>query len=114
MMISPGLVDILSRLMLVDAASAQALEDVAAERLRQIEGERCSVENDDRYEDGVLAAAGASYALAWHTPKGSRHPAPSGWPWPAEGWKPKSKYSNCVRACALIVAESARYLRGTR
>lgn len=93
-----------------------AIEDVAAERRRQIEVEGFGREHDDKHADGELAAAAACYALG--SPLKSRMPAANTWaweqsrkmvwPWGLEWWKPKDRRRNLVRAAALLLAEIER------
>lgn len=83
-----------------------ALDDVIAERRRQIEGEGFSADRDDAYDRQELARAAAAYAVA------DRHPEGRLWPWTAAWWKPRSHRENCVKACALLVAEIERLDRG--
>jgi hypothetical protein len=88
----------------------KALEDIAAERLRQQEGEGFTYEHDDQCGDGTLAVAGACYAVNGAAPDIVRSQAPAGrppymWPWGDEWWKPKSRRHDLVRGAALIVAQ---------
>ena len=83
---------------------SQAEVDVLAERQRQIHAEGHDEAHDDRWTNGELAEAGASYAIASHFPA---H-APIEWPWDREWWKPKDRRRNLVRAAALIIAEIDR------
>ena len=85
-----------------------AIDDVAAERKRQIEAEGWTTKHDDRIVSGDLARAAACYALydvadeyiidLW--PFGVRCRLPR--------LKPKDPRRNLVRAAALIVAEIER------
>lgn len=103
-----------------------ALEDVAAERKRQMEKEGYSTVHDDEHIDGSLAQAAACYALPKRAvqdkteyefaPRGEcKHPViykkvPVAWPesWHARHWKPKDRRRDLVRAAALIIAEIER------
>lgn len=107
-----------------------AIDDIAAERQRQIEGERWSADRDDEYTDRSLAHAAAAYALGFdlETRKeaitddvsggrgdfpvwGTREiQVPASWPtsWDAEWWKPTTARRDLVKAGALIVAEIER------
>jgi hypothetical protein len=87
-----------------------ALEDIAAERNRQISFEGWSPEHDDTHDKGQLAYAGACYAL---TPLFARPVAWSDmftrlWPWDQQWWKPTDRRRDLVKAGALIVAEIER------
>ncbi|GGJ13984.1 hypothetical protein [Neoroseomonas lacus] len=87
------------------------IDEIAAERRRQIEGEGWSPERDDSVQsDGQLAAAAGCYALhaagirlMAHAPR-----APRNWPWHPSWWKPKDRRHDLIRAAALIVAEIER------
>jgi hypothetical protein len=86
------------------------MQAVVAERFRQIEAEGWSQDHDDKYAGGVLAVAGAAYAL------GARLRAqglqvtdpPSCWPWSRDWWKPTDMRRDLVKACALMIAEGER------
>jgi hypothetical protein len=93
------------------------IDEIAAERRRQVEVEGWSLEHDDDHIGGDLARAGAAYAamagLRSATQDGgdvdtSKHICPLGWPWSAAWWKPKTVRRDLVRAAALIVAEIER------
>jgi hypothetical protein len=89
---------------------SKALDDVYAERQRQIDVERWTPEYDDQHDHGELARAGACYAL--HSePVGNVGDYLRFWPWDADSWKPKDRRRNLIRAAALIVAEIERYDR---
>ena len=89
------------------------IDEIAAERQRQIEKEGWTPEHDDRHEDGVLGQAGAVYAHiasieqyeGWRTNPDRKPPF---WPWDLQWWKPKNRRRDLVRAAALIVAEIER------
>lgn len=94
------------------------IDEIAAERRRQIAVEGWDAAHDDaEHDSGQLAAAAACYAAgskleqpmpaanvaAWE--RGSRMV----WPWSAEWWKPKGgRRRMLVKAGALIVAEIER------
>lgn len=74
------------------------IDEIAAERARQISKEGWTPEHDDHHNDGSLARAAASYAAGerlW-------------WPWRDSDWKPKDRRRDLIRAAALIVAEVER------
>jgi len=92
------------------------MDDIAAERRRQIEAEGWAPSHDDEHRGGVMALAAAAYAVS-----AVRHSARTDcgeasialrarqmWPWEASWWKPKSAREDLVRAAALIVAEIER------
>lgn len=104
------------RLMEIDHCSVFALADIAAERLRQIEGEGWKLRHDDEHTPGAMADAAACYAVAGRARADFKRPPLTEilkmyWPWDIEWWKPKSIHHNQVRAGALLVAELARHLR---
>lgn len=87
-----------------------AIEDIAAERRRQIEVEGFSAVCDDLYTQGELPAAAACYATGraivavgpWFDGAGSV------WPWSRRWWKPTDRRRDLIKAGALIVAEIER------
>jgi hypothetical protein len=88
-----------------------AIDDVAAERRRQIEHEGWTPEHDDKHADGQMASAAACYAIGdydgnscWRQDSHMRQ----WWPWDRLWWKPKDRRRDLVRAGALIVAEIER------
>lgn len=92
-----------------------AIEDVIAERQRQINVEGWTDEHDDEHTDGSMAQAAACYALgnkietldrAANSVTRLRHHQV--WPWAEQWWKPKDRRRNLVRAGALILAEIDR------
>jgi len=90
-----------------------ALEDIHAERRRQIEVEGWTPQHDDQHDFGDLAAAGACYALNAGTRLTHMLPRtplniPVAWPWDKSWWKPSDKRRDLVKAGALIVAEIER------
>ena len=104
-----------------------ALQSVVAERARQKHVEGFDSERDDKYTEGQLAAAAASYALFAHrdhTPKdaprfrvvgedkgaiGPRHLHYYLWPWARGTFKTKGAPRRCmVKAAALLLAEIER------
>ncbi|NIV38138.1 MAG: DUF3850 domain-containing protein [Anaerolineae bacterium] len=105
----------------VDQDMADAIYDIATERLRQVEGEHWSPEHDDQHTDGELAVAGGVYALhAACLTQG--HPvavnwqegeAPGPWPFEASWFKSKGPRRDLVRAGALIAAEIERLDRAS-
>lgn len=80
-----------------------AIQEIAAERRRQIEAEGWSEKHDDKHGLGELAVAAACYT------RGTKwFGAEYVWPWSDTWWKPKDRRRNLVRAGALIVAEIER------
>ena len=88
-------------------ALPQAARDVLSERQRQIEAEGWTLPHDDEHEDGQLAAAAASYAVASANPSAFIAP-PALWPWAGEWWKPSDRRRMLVKAGALVLAEIER------
>ncbi len=88
------------------------IDEIAAERQRQIDVEGWTLEHDDKHMDGLLARAAASYALAGGLVVRNRHSLHrvflTVWPWLARRWKPKNPRRDLIRAGALIVAEIER------
>lgn len=107
------------------ATTLAVIDMIAAERIRQVETEGFTAAHDDAHADGVLARAGACYAMnagkaatyeAQHDlrmlPQDyMRSPMPADWPWALDWWKPKSQLQDLVRAAALLVAEIERQIR---
>ena len=90
-----------------------AIEDIAAERLRQINVERWSPEHDDQHATGQMAKAASCYAwlaAASGTLRAVFKTPPPTWPeeWGIEWWKPTDRRRDLVKAGALIVAEIER------
>jgi|GEM_PF-6948228 len=87
---------------------AGVLEEIRTERRRQRAREELTPEYDDHLTDGSLADAAAAYCLATSTLAWGAGADPEEiWPWP-EGFKPKDRRRDLVRAAALIVAEIER------
>lgn len=92
------------------------IEEIAAERRRQVCVEDWTPEHDDEHDTGALAAAAACYALEACAPAAEndywrerrRTAARELWPWDYEWRKPKGSRRDLVRAAALIVAEIER------
>jgi hypothetical protein len=115
---------------------SQAIEDVIAERLRQINKEGWTEAHDDEHDAGDLCCAGAAYALNAgcqlnpYMQQELEEP-PEFWPWyddadisggrgdcPMWGkepawWKPTTPRRDMVKAAALIIAEIERLDRNT-
>lgn len=82
-----------------------AIEDVIAERHRQIESEGWTPEHDDGHDAGELAMAGGCYALfPWMNVQQRR----DFWPWDDAWWKPTHSRQDLVKAAALLIAEIER------
>lgn len=83
---------------------SKAIEDVLAERQRQVDVEGYLFEHDDEHEGGEIAEAAAAMALA----SSNCTTAFNLWPWGLESFKVKGYRDNLVRAGALIIAELER------
>jgi hypothetical protein len=82
------------------------IDDIAAERQRQIMVEGWDDAHDDEHENGCMASAAACYALAAY--HGKDWSPTRFWPWDRQWWKPKDRRRNLVIAGALIAAEIDR------
>lgn len=92
---------------------SKALEDVIAERKRQIEVEGWTAEYDDMHKEGELALAGSCYALEAGDRLYLKMDVPSKlpmamWPWSSTWWKPTTPRRDLIKAAALILAEIER------
>ena len=94
-----------------------ALDDIAAERARQIGAYGYTPRHDDRHTGGELGLAAACYAAPSRMFKAENLAGrgnetfvayKDAWPWADRFWKPKSRREDLVRAAALIVAEIER------
>lgn len=77
------------------------IDEIAAERRRQIEAEGWSPEHDDTHDDGELALAAQCYFDG----------DPTDWPWDRQWWKPRDRRRDLIRAAALVQADMERILR---
>lgn len=93
------------------------IDEIAAERRRQIEVEGWTPGHDDGHMLGELAGAAACYAsnaasaqeaASYFETRPPVKEPPPGWPWLDEFWKPKDRRHDLIRAAALIVAEIER------
>lgn len=109
---------------------SQAVDDVIAERRRQIEVEKWTPDHDDEWNmRRELASAAACYALAASMSEYGRHlnhedgnrgllrkwtPVEGStllarlWPWDWRWWKPTTRRADLVKAAALAIAEIER------
>lgn len=102
------------------------IDEIAAERNRQVVVEWHDAAADDR-QPGEMAMAAAAYAQVatstapykdglWEpAPNGTvyRVAAPECWPWDMDAWKPKNPRRDLIRAAALIAAEIERLDRAS-
>jgi len=73
------------------------LDEIAAERRRQIE-KGYTAEHDDQHVDGELADAAAAYATGYA----------GWWPWSLDTWKPADSRRQLIIAAAFLMAEIER------
>ncbi len=95
----------------------RALDDVTAERRRQIEEEGWIPERDDRYSRGEFEASDLAYAAAAYALGRWGYTVEAAgidqvnipiWPWEYRWWKPTTQRANLVKAGALILADIER------
>ena len=96
------------------------IDEIAAERRRQIEVEGWTPEHDDGHDCREMAQAAACYAEQYAGRQWVYHDAEYGpehyqadephddWPWDESWWKPKDPRRDLIRAAALLVAEIER------
>lgn len=84
------------------------LEEIEAERRRQVEEEGWTAEHDDQHTEGHLALAAACYAVGSAINLEQDRVFSRYWPWDRKWWKPKNPRRDLIRAAALIVAEIER------
>lgn len=97
--------------------SQKVLEEIAAERKRQVDVEGWTPEHDDGHYDNDLATAAACYATPHRAFRSEQRAGRAYepftayvdlWPWQDKWWKPKTRREDLIRAGALIVAEIER------
>ncbi|MFD1189688.1 hypothetical protein [Phenylobacterium conjunctum] len=86
------------------------IEEIAAERRRQIEVEGWTPEHDDEHTAGELADAAAVYATTRRIAdeRGRLTDVGHWWPWCLSWFKPQGRRRDLIKAAALIVAEIER------
>jgi hypothetical protein len=92
---------------------SSAINDVIAERKRQINVKGYEEKHDQQHTDFSLTKAAICYAEIVHHNKdnymtGDFSLPDLDWPWAAEHLKPKSPRRDLVRAAALLIAEIER------
>lgn len=92
---------------------ARGTDLILIERYRQVAVEGWSLEHDAEHPAGTLTRAAECYARAARlqltAPGFDPAPAPDGWPWAPEWWKPSEDPTrNLVKAGALLAAEVDR------
>jgi len=91
-----------------DHFTANALDDIATERRRQITAEGWSPQHDDAHTTGELALAAGCYAIGSQLDGERDRVFTRYWPWHKLWWKPGNARRMLVKAGALIVAEIER------
>lgn len=95
-----------------------AIDEIAAERRRQVEAEGWTPEHDDEHSAGEMATAAACYAYNAGSNdlnrRWNRGRPPTPWPWAGEWWKPTDRRRDLIKAGALILAEIERLDRLSR
>ena len=87
------------------------IDEIAAERQRQISAKGYDAGHDDMATRRQLALAAMGYvqaAVGANRDIASSLPAPRYWPWEEHYWKPTTPRRNLIKAAALIVAEIER------
>ncbi|MFW1838616.1 hypothetical protein ACG9XS_08595 [Acinetobacter gyllenbergii] len=97
---------------------SKAINDVLAERERQINVKGYSNDLDDLYEQNQLPRAASGYVdhvvgRSWvfydYGPEAYQDDdVPEFWPWADDFWNPKSPRDDLVRATAILIAEIER------
>ena len=87
---------------------AASVDDVIAERQRQINVEGWTPEHYDAHSNREMAIAAACYALAAAHSDYRLLGNPDFWPWDHKWWKPTTPRRDLVKAAALILAEIDR------
>lgn len=90
------------------ASRKDPIEEVYAERRRQVDAEGYDPKDDDRYTARELRRAAAAYLNWGHHGNAVHGKPPADWPWPGQSWKPKDERRDLIRAAALIIAEIER------
>lgn len=87
------------------------INEIAAERKRQIEQEGWTPEHDDEHKYFEMARAAVCYAFGAYQSIITKKPAlHEYWPkeWDKAWWKPTTPRRDLIKAAALIVAEIER------
>lgn len=92
------------------AKTQSIIEQIYAERRRQIDSEGWTPEHDDEHAVGELAMAAACYAMhsVYRDDAANVGDIPGYWPWDFDWWKPAAPRRDLIKAAALIVAEIER------
>ncbi len=97
----------------MESETMTVIDEIAAERRRQIEVEGWTAKHDDQHIGGVLAQAAAAYAMAGSLDgddrdEDSMFSCRMTWPFEREWFKPTTPRRDLIKAAALIVAEIER------
>lgn len=90
------------------------IDEIAAERRRQVEAEEFYPKHDDSHRYGEMAGAGACYTMNGLKIQNAVLRSRVGdlvadlWPWAQSWWKPTTRRRDLIKAAALIVAEIER------
>lgn len=84
----------------------KAIDDILAERERQIKVEGFDATHDDGHIHEELILAAICYAR--YTKFTKIGYIKRAWPWDIAWWKPKDRRTNLVKAAALLIAEIQR------
>lgn len=87
---------------------SKALDDVLAERQRQI-GAGYDAAHDDEHVDGEIARAAAAYALH----DSASDAPPRCWPFGSHEFRAGARRANLVKAAAMLLAEVERLDRAS-
>ena len=85
----------------------RVVDEIAAERKRQMWDENWSPEHDDKHDRDEMARAAAAYAYP------TTRLGDECWPWDFKWFKRTTRRRDLVKAAALIVAEIERLDRAT-
>lgn len=94
-----------------------AIDDIAAERKRQIDAEGWSPDHDDEHDWSEMLDAAICYTAAarrgYSMNDFLQEIVRRLWPWDRSWWKPTDRRRSLVKAGALIVAEIERLDRAS-
>jgi hypothetical protein len=90
-----------------------AIDDIAAERKRQIDAEGWSPDHDDEHDWSEMLDAAICYTVVARRGSYLQEIVRRLWPWDWSWWKPTDRRRSLVKAGALIVAEIERLDRAS-
>ncbi len=98
--------------MIPPATTSNVLQDVLAERMRQITAEGWTPSHDDSHGAHVLLLAATCYAMnACNKSLYGNNGVPFLWPFGTRWWKPSTPRRDMQKAAALLVAAMERHDR---